>query len=96
MSDNFINDLEKNYELKEELVDKLRGLTKNTNSISKNYSEFSKIKQKWFEIGPVPRQKNQILWNNFQHHIKNFYDYLNLDRTLKKIDEKYNFEEKKE
>ena len=95
MNDNFINDLEQNYELKEELVDKLRGLTKNTNSISKNYSEFSKIKQKWFEIGPVPRQKNQILWNNFQHHIKNFYDYLNLDRTLKKIDEKYNFEEKK-
>ena len=38
MSNNFVNDLEKNYKLKEELVDKLRHLTKNVDHISKKYS----------------------------------------------------------
>ena len=95
MSNNFVNDLEKNYKLKEELVDKLRHLTKNVDHISKKYSDFNKIRKRWFEIGPVPRLKDQILWNNFQHNIKNFYDYLKLNRTFKKIDEEHNFKEKK-
>ena len=85
---------EKNYELKKVLVDRLKDLINNNESISKNYSEFRKIKEKWFEIGPVSNQKNDILWNNFQHHIKNFYDYLRIDKTLKKIDDKYNIKEK--
>tara|TARA_B100001057_G_scaffold436054_1_gene466810 strand:- start:422 stop:1915 length:1494 start_codon:yes stop_codon:yes gene_type:complete len=95
MSNNFVNDLEKNYKLKEELVEKLRHLIKNVDHISKKYSDFNEIRRRWFEIGPVPRIKDQILWNNFQHNIKNFYDYLKLNRTFKKIDEEHNFKEKK-
>ena len=87
-------DFEKNYELKQGLVDRLRDLINNNKSISKNYSEFRDIKEKWFQIGPVSNQKNEILWNNFQHHIKNFYDYLRIDKTLKKIDYEYNIKEK--
>ena len=87
-------DFEKNYELKQGLVDRLRDLINNNKSISKNYSEFRSIKEKWFQIGPVSNQKNEILWNNFQHHIKNFYDYLRIDKTLKKIDDEHNIKEK--
>ena len=87
-------DFEKNYELKQGLVDRLRDLINNNKSISKNYSEFRSIKEKWFQIGPVSNQKNEILWNNFQHHIKNFYDYLRIDKTLKKIDDEYNIKKK--
>lgn len=85
---------EKNYELKQDLINRLRDLINNNKSISKNYSEFRDIKKKWFQIGPVSNQKNDVIWNNFHHHIKNFYDYLRIDKTLKKIDDKYNIKEK--
>ena len=67
---------EKNYELKQDLINRLKDLINNNKSISKNYSEFKDIREKWFQIGPVSNQKNDDIWNNFQHHIKNFYDYL--------------------
>ena len=47
-----------------------------------------------FKIGNVPRSQNLILWNNFQHHIKNFYDYLHLNRKFKEIDLEHNLKEK--
>ena len=85
---------EKNYELKQDLINRLKDLINNNKSISKNYSEFKDIREKWFQIGPVSNQKNDDIWNNFQHHTKNFYDYLRIDKTLKKIDDQYNIKEK--
>ena len=37
---------EKNYELKQDLINRLRDLINNNKSISKNYSEFRDIKKK--------------------------------------------------
>ena len=85
---------EKNYELKQDLINRLKDLINNNKSISKNYSEFRDIREKWFQIGPVSNQKSDDIWNNFQHHTKNFYDYLRIDKTLKKIDDQYNIKEK--
>jgi len=61
---------------KEILIDRLKNLINDDISISKKYQELKKIQSFWFKIGPVPRTKSKIVWNNFQHHIKNFYDYL--------------------
>ena len=57
---------------KEILIDRLKNLIKDDISISKTYQELKKIQSFWFKIGPVPRTKSKIVWNNFQHHIKNF------------------------
>jgi hypothetical protein len=75
---------------KEILIDRLKNLINDDISISKKYQELKKIQSFWFKIGPVPRTKSKIVWNNFQHHIKNFYDYLHLNRKFKEIDLKHN------
>ena len=75
---------------KEILIDRLKNLINDDISISKKYQELKKIQSFWFKIGPVPRTKSQIVWNNFQHHIKNFYDYLHLNRKFKEIDLEHN------
>ena len=75
---------------KEILINRLKNLINDDISISKKYQELKKIQSFWFKIGPVPRTKSKIVWNNFQHHIKNFYDYLHLNRKFKEIDLEHN------
>ena len=75
---------------KEILIERLKNLINDDISISKKYQELKKIQSFWFKIGPVPRTKSKIVWNNFQHHIKNFYDYLHLNRKFKEIDLEHN------
>tara|TARA_B110000438_G_scaffold61458_1_gene61730 strand:+ start:15066 stop:16475 length:1410 start_codon:yes stop_codon:yes gene_type:complete len=87
-------DLKKNLENKKVLIENLKNLLNLDNKMNEKYLEFKKIQDEWFKIGPVPRVDNGIVWNNFQHHIKNFYDYLHLNRKFKEIDIKYNLEQK--
>ncbi len=79
---------------KENLIKRLKNLINEDISINDKYNHFKKIQDSWFKIGPVPRTKSGILWNNFQHHIKNFYDYLHLNRKFKEIDLIHNQKEK--
>tara|TARA_B100001063_G_scaffold246925_1_gene288562 strand:- start:2289 stop:3698 length:1410 start_codon:yes stop_codon:yes gene_type:complete len=87
--------LKKNLADKKYLIDELKNLINHDGKMSQKYLEFKKIQENWFKIGPVPRAESQILWNNFQHHVKNFYDYLHLNRKFKEIDVNHNLSEKK-
>lgn len=87
--------LDQNLIEKENLIEKLKNLIHEDTNISHKYNEFKKIQNSWFKIGSVPRSKNDLVWNNFQHHIKNFYDYLHLNRKFKEIDLIHNLKEKK-
>jgi len=86
--------LDQNFDEKKELIEQLKNLINQDTSINEKYNQFKKIQNSWFKIGPVPRTKSGILWNNFQHHIKNFYDYLHLNRKFKEIDLVHNQKEK--
>ncbi|MDB4086183.1 DUF349 domain-containing protein [Flavobacteriaceae bacterium] len=86
--------LEDNLIEKKILIEKLKELLITDGSINLKYNDFKKIQNSWFKIGQVPRSQNVILWNNFQHHIKNFYDYLHLNRKFKEIDLDHNLIEK--
>ena len=86
--------LDQNFDEKKNLIEELKNLINQDTSINEKYNQFKKIQNSWFKIGPVPRTKSGILWNNFQHHIKNFYDYLHLNRKFKEIDLVHNQKEK--
>lgn len=86
--------LDDNLIEKKDLIEKLKSLLIIDGSINEKYNEFKKIQNSWFKIGQVPRSQNIIIWNNFQHHIKNFYDYLHLNRKFKEIDLEHNLKEK--
>ena len=86
--------LDDNLVEKKLLIEKLKELLNTDGSINDKYNKFKKIQNSWFKIGNVPRSQDLIIWNNFQHHIKNFYDYLYLNRKFKEIDIKHNEEQK--
>jgi len=89
-------DLSKNLKLKQNLINELKELINLDTTMNEKYLGFKEIQNKWLKIGPVPRIQSEIIWNTFQHHIKNFYDYLHLNRKFKEIDIKYNLDKKKE
>mgnify|MGYP001242521762 FL=1 len=86
--------LNKNLVEKKKLIERLKNLINLDTKMNEKYLDFKEIQKKWFNIGPVSRKENSIIWNNFQHHIKNFYDYLHLNRKFKEIDIKHNEEQK--
>jgi len=86
--------LDDNLVEKKLLIEKLKELLNTDGSINDKYNKFKKIQNSWFKIGNVPRSQDLIIWNNFQHHIKNFYDYLHLNRKFKEIDLDHNLKEK--
>ena len=86
--------LNKNLVEKKKLIERLKSLINLDTKMNEKYLDFKEIQKKWFNIGPVSRKENSIIWNNFQHHIKNFYDYLHLNRKFKEIDLKHNEEQK--
>ena len=89
-------DLSKNLKLKQNLINELKELINLDTKMNEKYLGFKEIQNKWFKIGPVPRSQSVTIWNTLQHHIKNFYDYLHLNRKFKEIDIKYNLDKKKE
>ena len=87
-------DYKKNLVEKQKIIERLKNLINLDIKMNEKYLEFKELQKKWFNIGPVLRKENSIMWNNFQHHIKNFYDYLYLNRKFKEIDIKHNEEQK--
>ena len=45
-------------------------------------------------LGLVPRAESQNLWETYKHHVEKFYDFLHLNRELRELDYKHNYEEK--
>ena len=59
--------LDQNFDEKKELIEQLKNLINQDTSLNEKYNQFKKIQNSWFKIGPVPRIKSGIIWNNFQH-----------------------------
>ena len=63
-------------------------------NINTAYNKFKKLKEEWYLIGPVPIKNQHNIWENYKHHSVKFYDYLHLNRNLREMNFKYNYDEK--
>tara|TARA_Y100000741_G_scaffold227662_1_gene173892 strand:- start:1178 stop:3307 length:2130 start_codon:yes stop_codon:yes gene_type:complete len=89
------NTQNKNFEKKLEIIENIKKIIdKNTDDFELKYKEFKKNKENWHLTGPVPRSKDQNLWQTFKHHVERFYDLLHLNRKFRRIDFKNNYKEK--
>lgn len=86
---------EKNLELKNAILDKLRDLVdgeETTHSIN----AIKQIQDDWKKIGPVPSNMNKNLWASFNALMDRFYDNRSIYFELKELDRKKNLELKSE
>ena len=83
-----------NLEEKRRIIDEIDNLTTQEESTKKTFEQFRVLQDKWKSIGYVPISENNNLWQNYHHHVELFYDYIKLNRDLRDLDFKRNFEEK--
>nr|WP_314994578.1 DUF349 domain-containing protein [uncultured Capnocytophaga sp.] len=92
-------ELKSNLERKQEIIAEIKNLISlgkddvawDTNTLLRKFLD---LKKKWYEIGAVPREYYNDIWNNFNHHTDNFFDYLSLTRNYQENDFKQNLEKK--
>ncbi len=85
---------EENLKRKYDVIEKIKGLINNEESINKTFNEFRDLQREWREIGLVPQSKMKNLWDLYHFHVENFYDYIKINRELRDLDLKKNLEMK--
>lgn len=86
---------ERNLELKNEILDKLRELVDGEET-TLSMNAIKAIQQEWKSIGPVPSSQNRNLWASYNALMDRFYDNRSIYFELKELDRKKNLESKLE
>jgi len=89
------NNLEQNFAVRESLIEELKNLIDSgDSSISDMFKKVNDIRERWKNAGAIPRDKYNILWNNYHFHMERFYDIMHLDKEARDLDLKNNLEQK--
>ena len=89
------NNLEQNFAVRENLIEELKNLIDSgDSSISDMFKKVNDIRERWKNAGAIPRDKYNILWNNYHFHMERFYDIMHLDKEARDLDLKNNLEQK--
>ncbi len=91
---NLKKDLQANLEKRLQLIEELKGLINLEESIGTTFKNFKDIQDRWREAGPIPRDGYNMVWNNYHHHVENFYDFIHLNREYRDRDFKQNLDRK--
>ena len=91
---NLQKDQKANLIKREEIIEELKSLFNAKENTSIIYKRFRDIQERWFDAGSIPRDKYNTVWNNYHHHVENFYDILHLDREFRDRNFKQNLEHK--
>jgi len=87
-------DLNKNLDLRLQIIEELKGLLSVEENINTTYRHFKDLQDRWRIAGSIPRDKYNTVWNTYHHHVENFYDFLHLNREFRDMDFKHNLEQK--
>lgn len=91
---NLKKDLQANLDKRLELIEELKGLLNVEDNFNNTYRHFKEIQEKWHLAGAIPRDKYNLVWNTYRHHVDNFYSFLHLNREFRELDFKHNLEQK--
>ena len=83
-----------NLQKRQELIERIKELIAVDENSNKLYSKFKLLKEEWHNTGQVPITERNNIWETYRHHVGKFYDFLHLNRDLRDLDYKHNYEEK--
>jgi len=86
------NRKEQNLKAKYEVIEQIKELINKDESINDTFTLFKELQKRWHEIGMVPQTNLKDLWDNYHHHVENFYDYIKINRELRDLDLKKNMQ----
>jgi hypothetical protein len=83
-----------NLELKKQILTEIKQLIDSEDSLKKTYDDFKILQEKWKQIGMVPRNEMEGLWNNYHFQVEKFFEKVKINKELKDLDLKKNLEAK--
>lgn len=84
----------KNLEAKKVILEDLKALIDSDESLKKTYDEFKSLQDKWKEIGMVPKNEVNNLWQSYHFLVEKFFDKVKINKELRDLDLKKNLEAK--
>jgi len=91
---NIEQNLKENLKNRLTIIEEIKGLLNVEESINSTYKHFKELQESWRNAGSIPRNDYRDVWNNYHHHVENFYDFLHLNRDLRDLDFKHNLDQK--
>ncbi len=96
--DEFIANLEvekeANLKVKLAIIEELKELVNSDETINHTFTKFRELQQRWKETGLVPQQHVKDLWETYNLHVENFYNFIKINKELRDLDLKKNYEQK--
>ena len=86
------NSKAENLRLKYQIIDEINELINKEESINKTFHEFRDLQQRWRDLGLVPQNAVRDLWENYNHTVEKFYDFIKINKELRDLDLKKNLE----
>lgn len=85
---------EENYKAKLEIIEELKQLVDSEETLNSTFAKFHDLQARWRNIGQVPQARVSDLYETYNLHIENFYDYVKINKELRDLDWKRNLEAK--
>ena len=87
---------ETNLAAKMEVIESIKNLINRQESLNETFNEFKALQQRFHDIGAIPQNKVRDVWDTYNLHIENFYNYVKINKELRDLDLKKNFKLKTE
>ena len=98
MRDEFVagleNAKEENLKIKLAIIDELKELVNSDETLNHTFNKFRELQQRWKETGPVPQANVKDTWETYNLHDENFYNFIKINKELRDLDLKKNYEAK--
>ena len=82
----------KNLEDKNKIIEKIKEISENIDTINQQFPIFQQLQQDFKAAGEVPQGSETELWKNYQQAVEQFYDHLKVNKELRDLDFKKNYE----
>ncbi len=87
-------DKEANLKAKLAIIEELKALINSSETMNHTFAVFRELQQRWKDAGPVPQANLKDVWETYNHHVENFYEYIKINKELRDMDLKRNYEAK--
>ena len=85
---------EANLKIKLQIIEELKELVNSDETLNHTFTKFRELQQRWKETGLVPQQNVKDLWETYNLHVENFYNFIKINKELRDLDLKKNYEQK--
>ncbi len=85
---------EENLKVKLQIIEELKALIETGETVGQTFQTFRQLQQRWKEAGAVPQANVKDVWETYNLHVENFYDFVKINKELRDLDLQRNLESK--